>query len=752
MIFIVLFISISASFALDTSKTNDVVDEITSNNVQVDSVETNNAIETNEDNIDLTSSNQKDNIQEKNVKTAPASTGIAFSKSYRDANQTVDITAILRSGGVGIPNERLTIKYNNESQTFITDKEGKVNTFYYVTKPGLQVINMTYAGSNEYKPCNRTETFNRSPSASLIRISLNDTICCVDETIVISSRLVERNETPIANEPLILTLNNKTYTGVTDANGYVNITYVVKNARMNDFSVTHPVTEMYASSYNYKSFETYKWATSTFAWTKYDSSASTFHVRITLFDGDGRTVSGEKMRLALNDNETEVYTDSEGIASTIFKLKNRGDQIFYIHFDETDKYKPVSRNKTFSSYTYNTTVSVIAEKTVKVGEVLPITAQLNYTAQNGSSIKLSNEPVTITVNNEKFMGKTDGKGQYTINYTPKIPGILNIQSIYNQGQFKFNISQSQKASVKVEENTNPKAILVGITSPKTMVTGQNAKLNITVTDMKKKGVNSSVILKVNGLTQKNNDGSVLILDVKNGKASYNLPLAGYSAKEYIITAVTVDKNQDRTENSTVMTVIRGKCSFTPITVNASSEEEISIITTVKDAYGKVISGNTQIAIKLGDRTVLTTRITDGKINVKVKVPYLPPGENKFRIILGENYRYEQNIINNTLNIHKQNVTATITKITSQAGKKITITSRLINTGTKTNVIGGKFSYKLDGQTISTDANAQVSNATAKLVYTLPTTIKTGKHTIMIVYAGNTQSNPLRYSDDVLTII
>lgn len=749
---LILVTCISISFASEVSTDDTIISsESMINQVNDVNTEGDDDIVTEENLVkNEEKSNNIEKVSEKTLKSdGQKSTGIAFSKSYRNANQTVDITAILKSGGVGIAGEQLTIKFNDETQTFTTDGEGKVNHVFYVTKLGTQVINITYAGSNEYKPCNRTETFGRLPSDSLIRITLSENACYVDQTVTISTRLVERNETPIANEPLILTLNNKTYRNVTDSNGYVNITFEAKNAGLNNFTVEHEMNEKYASSYNYKNFEVYKWGTTDLIWKKYDSTASTLHVRITLFSNDNKLV-GEKMRLALNDNETEVITDKDAVASTIFKLQDRGNQTLYVFFDETYKYKAHNRSQTFSSYTYNTSIDTIVDKMAKVGEVLPITSQLNYTASSGS-LKLSNEPVTIQVNNEIFTGKTDGKGQFTINYTPTKAGTLNIQSIYNQGQFKFNISQSKKVTVNVEENTNPKAILVGITAPKIMVTGQNAKLNITVTDMKKKAVNSSVILKVNGLTQKNNNGSVLILDVKNGKASYNLPLAGYSAKEYTITAVTVDKNHDRTENSTTMNVTRGKCSFMPITVNASSEEEIKIITTVKDAYGKVISGNTQIAIKLGDRTVLTTRITDGKINVTVKVPYLPPGDNKFRIILGENYRYEQNIINNTLNIHKQNVTATITKITSSAGKKITIKTKLINSDTKTNVIGGKFSYKLDGQTISTNSNAQVSNSIAQLEYTLPANIKTGKHTIMIVYAGNTQSNSLRYSSDALTI-
>lgn len=304
--------------------------------------------------------------------------------------------------------------------------------------------------------------------------------------------------------------------------------------------------------------------------------------------------------------------------------------------------------------------------------------------------------------------------------------------------------------IGAENKIIPKPVKISINAPNKIATGQNALINITVTNSNNNPIDTRVILKINGLSQKDKSGNSIIT-VKGGKTTYNLSLAGYSGKTYNVTVVGVDSKYLRSENTTKMTVLRGQCILDPISVNTTSEGEITINKIIKDTYGNVISGNTQIAIKLGDRTVLTTRITDGKLNVKVKVPYLPPGQNKFRIILGENYRYESKIINNTLNIHKQNVTATVSPIKAKAGDKITIKTTLINSETKTNVISGKFSYKLDAKTIVSNTTLEVKNAIAQMDYTLPKDIKAGLHYITIVYAGNTQSNTLRYDAKVLTI-
>lgn len=377
---------------------------------------------------------------------------------------------------------------------------------------------------------------------------------------------------------------------------------------------------------------------------------------------------------------------------------------------------------------------------------------INNSANLGGAINnLKN--ASITSNNFTNNNATYG---LSINNNRAFATITDNTFICNPDTNNKQINQNGNGTVKnnkyIAEQAILDALVVTVNAPKTITTGQDAKINITVTTKNKFMVNTTAIMKINGLTQKDNNGNVLILQIKNGKTTYTLPLKGYSTKDYIIQISTVDKKYERSEGITKMTVLKGKCILNPITINSTSEGQITINQTIKDAYGKIISGITQVAIKLGDRTVITTKITDGKLNVKVKVPYLPEGKNKFKITLGENYRYESVIINNTLNIHKQNITANITPIKSKAGQNISITTKLINQETKTNVISGKFAYKLDGKAITGTTTGQVKNAIAQLTYTLPKDITPGTHTITIVYAGNKQSNILRYSAKVLTII
>lgn len=620
---LLILMTVSVSFATNQtdSASNNVTVTDTDNNVNNVDIKTN-------DNIKQLNNIEKSN---KTVKTAnPKSTGISFSKSYKSANQTVDVTAYLKSGGVGIANETLTLTYNNVSKNYITGVDGNITDKFNVVKPGQQVIEVYYAGSDEYKASNRTETFQRLPSNSLILFKLNTTTVHVGDVITISTQLVERDQTPIVNEKLNLTLNNVTYLNkVTDKNGYVNITYNVTKPLTNNFTVVHAENDYYAYQTNYFSFNSNRWGTSDLIWKKYSTENYTIDTRITLYSNE-HTVAGEKFRLALNDNETEVITDADGVASVIFKLKDRGDQTLYIWFDETDMYKPHNRSVTISSYKYNTTVTTVVNKTATIGKVLPITAQLNYTATNGNSLKLSNEVVTISINNKNYTGITDNKGQYTVNYTPVTNQTLKIITYYNNGSFKFNISQSSQVSVNVLNNNDGNNVYdnVNLTSwtktyNNTVIKNSNITNitnfgNLTIINSTIKNINSANILLYNkgnltliNTTIQNSTAAKQLIYGGNILEITNCKIINNSVKDSLKSNTLFIFTNTKITNSTFQNN-KGGIKATSVTItNTNFTSNIKNNTDFADRYGGAImtAGTTQIINSTFNKNSIVTNMT-----------------------------------------------------------------------------------------------------------------------------------------------
>ena len=302
--------------------------------------------------------------------------------------------------------------------------------------------------------------------------------------------------------------------------------------------------------------------------------------------------------------------------------------------------------------------------------------------------------------------------------------------------------------------------ILGLNVPKQADTGQTITLNLTINGMDKKALSGKAAVKLNGITMKDVKTNSSIIQLTNGKGSITISLAGISGdRDYKINAVFSKSGYARIENTTYIRINKQSYKAFTLTYNASSEEVIRIKQTLKDKNGNIIYGNTKVAIKLGDRTVKTLTVTNGQLDTTVTVPYLPPGTNKFIITLGDNYRYNSVRVNNTINIHKQNVTVTITQIKAKAGTKITLKATLKNKDTKTNIISGKYIFKVNGKTVPLIVNNKevittqnVQNGIAQWSYTIPKTMQKGTYNITLSYNGNTQSNSVKYTSKALTII
>ena len=321
-------------------------------------------------------------------------------------------------------------------------------------------------------------------------------------------------------------------------------------------------------------------------------------------------------------------------------------------------------------------------------------------------------------------------------------------------------TNSSKTTIK--NNTSPfdkKDAIITIQAPKKVDTGKTIKINLTITDTAKKAVNGTAVIKINGLSIKDINTQTSAITIKNGKGTLTMTLASYSGKEYTVTAIFSKTGFNRAENSTKMTVNKGTYKTFTIKLNGTSEQKIRIKQTLTDTNGNKIYGNTQVAIKLGDRTVKTLTVSNSILDTEIIVPYLPPGENKFKITLGENYRYNTKIINSTINISKQDVVVKINSIKATPGKTVNLTATLTNKNTKTPVISGKYVFKVNGKTVpivteffeEIYTTKNITKGLAKWEYTIPNYMNPGVYDITLNYNGNTQSNPVKYSSKSLTI-
>lgn len=455
------------------------------------------------------------------------------------------------------------------------------------------------------------------------------------------------------------------------------------------------------------------------------------------------------------DAKVSIYENGSLVKSTTMTKSN----VSYTVPSGTHTYNLVVDATGFNNNKFLVTNSKSAKQTIIAIDKIPIaynatTINISGKLLSGST-GINGQKLSISVNNANYTTTTGANGVFSIKY-----------NVNNLNTRVVKVSYDGSNDYKASTNTTTfnvklnKTAVIKITAPASIDTGKTVTFKLLVTDADtNQKLNGTAIIKVNGLTLTDNNNKQINLKVANGVATLTYSLRGYSARTHQITAVFAKTGYLRAENNTTMKV--NKVNYAPFSfvIKGCSEKVITINKTLKDANGNVLGGNNKIAIKVGDRTVLTTTTTDGVLNAKFTLPYLPAGTINVKITLGENYRYNMLVFNTTASIYKQNVTVTINSIKAKAGSTVTLKAKLINSETKTNVISGKYIFKVNGKTVPLIQNGKevsttkiVSNGLAQWDYKLPSNLKAGTYEVLLAYNGNTQSNSVKYSSKALTII
>jgi len=453
------------------------------------------------------------------------------------------------------------------------------------------------------------------------------------------------------------------------------------------------------------------------------------------------------------DAKVSIYENGSLVKSTTMTKSNVDYTVSGTH-----TYNLIVDATNFTNNKFLVTNSKSAKQTTIAIDKIPVA--YNATTLNISGKLLSGntgikgQQLAISINNANYTTKTGDNGVFSIKYNVNNLNTRVVKVSYDGSNDYKASTNSTTFNVKLNKTANIK-----ITAPTSIDTGKTATFKLLITDADtNQKLNGTAIIKVNGLTLTDDNNKQINLKVVNGEATLNYSLRGYSARTHQITAVFAKKGYLRAENNTTMKVNKVNYATFSFVIKGCSEKVITINKTLKDANGNVLGGNNKIAIKVGDRTVLTTTTTNGVLNAKFTLPYLPAGTINVKITLGENYRYNMVIFNTTATIYKQNVTVTINSIKAKAGSTITLKAKLINSETKTNVISGRYIFKVNGKTVPLIENGKevsttkiVSNGIAQWDYKLPANLKAGTYEVLLAYNGNTQSNSIKYSSKALTI-
>ncbi len=318
----------------------------------------------------------------------------------------------------------------------------------------------------------------------------------------------------------------------------------------------------------------------------------------TLKDNDGNPV-----KVALVDGQAILnYTIPKERGSKNYTVTAVYQDIGYNRVESTTNLDVIKTNTTF-------TINPI---TINKGENTTISTTI--LDENGN-----------TINNElKVVIKVNGK---TIT-TTTIKQTLNITiptEKLREGEYNLTIIVGENSNYNTQVNSttitiNKKDVNITVTTDLETTVGSSIQIKANITNNNVAVTEGIVIFKINGktLTDKDNNQIEVVIG-EDGIATLNYTLPNTIGEgTYNITAVYTHKNYNRNENTTKITIKQIEPTII-IEELKLTENSIQLGIILTDDDLNVISHDIKTAIKIDEKTVEYTTITNGVLNTTINL-------------------------------------------------------------------------------------------------------------------------------------
>ena len=292
---------------------------------------------------------------------------------------------------------------------------------------GYKATNSTFANNISISAINIHEVVNRTlvendeniMDNEFEKITPNSTALTVSDASfkwnnvnkIVSVTLKDINGNVIPNQSIVITVDGKNYTGVTDASGVAKIKVTISKVGAFDVVAYFSGEGEYIASTSKGKLTLTKDSTSlTSAGKTYAVTATSKSITLTLKDGSGKVIANRKVTATVNGKTYTATTNSKGVAT--FKLTLKTVKTFTVSLKFAgDSYYTASTKSIKVKVTKTKTKLTVPKKTFKrAAKVKKITATLKD--QTGKVIK--SKKVTFTVNGKKYTAKTNKKGVATV--------------------------------------------------------------------------------------------------------------------------------------------------------------------------------------------------------------------------------------------------------------------------------------------------------------------------------------------------
>lgn len=130
---------------------------------------------------------------------------------------------------------------------------------------------------------------------------------------------------------------------------------------------------------------------------------------VTLKDANGRALSNKVIKVLVNGKESNIVTDSNGVAKINVNYANAGTYYYVLSFLGDNDYKACLKSVKVT-VAKQATKAIFAKKTFKV----KATKKISFTLKDAKGKAIKGKKITFTVNKKTYVAKTNAKGVATV--------------------------------------------------------------------------------------------------------------------------------------------------------------------------------------------------------------------------------------------------------------------------------------------------------------------------------------------------
>ena len=404
-----------------------------------------------------------------------------------------------------------------------------------ITAPGKYVINATYLGNDKYNPANAFNTFE------------------VEEKVTTSIKIEVNPEYNVGDDVTIKVTTNGDNLTVFLNNEKINANYVFKPSKEGIYTIVARTTEN-ATHYGAEKI-------TTFTVTKKAASINVNGIKdVKVGEEITFTVTAEPGNAIVKINNKTINPTN---GKYKFTPPTSGDYTLTVETEEDETYAKGFEIKTFKATKSDISISISADREVKVGEKATITVDID-----------ADGIVEIDVDGTKYsLNVSDSKSLEVI--MNKI-GDMQVSAKY-LGNERYNACDADLITIKVTDKTTP-TIDIEV-DPASAVVGDNVNIKVTTN-----GDNLIVTVLFDGEIKKAATGSLVFTPEKDG--SYTIVArTSENATHYAAEKVTSFSVINKTKKAPAITVSE---------INNARVGEVLTFTVESNVAGAVVKINGEV--------------------------------------------------------------------------------------------------------------------------------------------------------------